>query len=107
MIQQYYNRYEDYTSNGEVKTIPGIILEPDSNDKSEIYKKGITRLDKLSQLYYNNPYHGFLILARNPQWGGLEFYIPDGEVLYIPFTFSSALTRYNNKIKKHIELYGE
>ncbi len=107
MVRQYFNRYEDYTRNGEVKTLPGIILEPLSSDKVEVYKKGVTRLDKLSQLYYNNPYHGFLILARNPQWGGLEFYIPDGEILYIPFTFSNALSRYKAKITKHIELYGE
>ena len=103
----YYDRYEYYRKNGELKVLPGISLASDSGDKTIIYKKGETRLDILSQKYYNNPYHGFLIMARNLEWGGLEFDIPDGAIIAIPFPFKTALERYNNAILKHIELYGE
>ena len=106
-MAQYYDRYELYRTNGEIKVIPGIALEPRANDKREVYKKGETRLDKLSQKYYGNPYHGFLIMARNLQWGGLEFDIPDGEIISIPFTFNDSLKRYQDKILEHIRLYGE
>ena len=98
---------KDLCENGDVTPLPGITLEPMLNDKTEVYKKGITRLDKLSQKYYNNPYHGFLIMARNSQWGGLEFDIPDGETISIPFTFNNALKRYQDKVINHIKLYGK
>ena len=103
----YFDRYEKYRGNGNVRILPGIVLESRGNDKTVIYKKGETRLDILSQRYYNNPYHGFLILARNPQWGGLEFDIPDGTVISIPFPFRDTLQRYEDKVNRHIELYGE
>lgn len=103
----YYDRYEYFRKNGEVKVLPGISLEGLPSDKTIIYKKGVTRLDILSQKYYNNPYHGFLIMARNLEWGGLEFNIPDGVRIAIPFPFKVALENYNNAILKHFELYGE
>ena len=104
---KYFDRYEWYRGNGEVKVLPGIVLLKANGDKQVVYKKGETRLDILSQKYYNNPYHGFLILARNPQFGGLEFDIPDGTVISIPFPFHSTLERYEKKVLKYIELYGE
>ena len=107
MNGNYYDRYALYRKNGGVGLLPGITLEPASTDKTVTYKKGETRLDNVSQRYYNNPYHGFLILARNPQYGGLEFDIPDGTVIAVPFPFNETLERYENKILKHIELYGE
>ena len=103
----YFDRYKEYRGNGEIKILPGITLDKDSRDKQIVYRKGQTRLDILSQKYYNNPYHGFLIMARNLQWGGLEFDIPDGAVISIPFPLNSAIERYNEKVLNHIELYGE
>ncbi len=106
-MAEYYDRYENFKKEGTIKPVPGIFLTQDSRDKKVVYKLGRTRLDKLSQEYYGNPYHGFLIMAANPQWGGLEFNIPDGEIIRIPFPFNSAVERYINEVDLHLRLYGE
>lgn len=106
-MNEYYDRYEEFKADGTVKTVPGIFIKNNSSDKKVVYKSGSSRLDKLSQEYYNNPYHGWLILSANPQFGGLEFNIPDQEVIRIPFPFNTALERYIEQVKTHILLYGE
>jgi hypothetical protein len=106
-MAQYFNRYEKFTQNGEVKAIPGLKIPVRESDKSVVYKLGDTRLDILSQKYYNNPYHGFLIMLANPQYGGLEFSIKDRDVLRIPYPFESAIERYLNSVEIYKELYGE
>ena len=103
----YINRYEDFTGNGTMKPIPGLKIPMGFNDKKVLYKIGETRLDILSQKYYNNPYHGWLILLANPQYGGLEFSIKNREILRIPFPFDSALERYLTGVKNYKTLYGE
>lgn len=106
-MAEYYDRYGKFKDNGNVKPIPGILVTPSDQDKSVVYKLEQTRLDKLSQEYYGNPYHGWLIMAANPKWGGLEFNIPHGEVIRIPFPFKDAIERYNKEVERHILLYGE
>ena len=106
-MAQYFNRYEKFTQKGEVKPIPGIKIPVSESDKSVVYKLGKTRLDILSQKYYNNPYHGFLIMLANPQYGGLEFDIKDRDVIRIPYPFESALERYLTSVEIYKELYGE
>jgi hypothetical protein len=102
----YYDRYKLFKNNGEVAPIPSILVKPSSQDKTAVYKLGHTRLDKLSQEYYGNPYHGWLIMAANPRYGGLEWDIPNGEVIRVPFPFKDAIDRYNKEIERHITLYG-
>ncbi len=103
----YFDRYFSFRINGSVKPIPGIKIPEKETDKKIVYKKNKTRLDILSQQYYGNPYHGFLIMLRNPQFGGLEFDIPDGEVIIIPFPFKATLQQYEDEVSKHITLYGK
>lgn len=102
----YFDRYKDFRTNGEVKPLPRIIIEALGSDKTYVYKQGQTRLDILSEKYYNNPYHGYLIMLANPQFGGMEFDIPDNEIIRIPFPFESALERYNAAVKLHKTLNG-
>jgi len=102
----YFDRYEQFRENGTVKPVPGIQIPIIPTDKAVVYKTGQTRLDKLSQKYYNNPYHGFLIMAANPQFGGLEFNIPDRAVIRVPFPFDSAIERYIGEVDKYKNLYG-
>lgn len=106
-MAKYFNRYELFTNNGVMKMIPGISIERKGTDKQVVYIKGETRLDKLSQMYYNNPYHGFLIMLANPQYGGLEFDIKDRDVIIIPYPMDSAIERYLNEVKIYKTLYGE
>ena len=103
----YLDRYEEFRANGSMKPIPGIKIPVLTTDKNVVYKIGETRLDILSQKYYNNPYHGWLILLANPQYGGLEFNIPNREVLRIPFPFQSGIERYLDGVEIYKLLYGE
>lgn len=106
-MANYYDRYGNFRINGDMKPVPGITIPYNSSDKNAIYRQGQTRLDKLSNTYYNNPYSGWLIMLANPEYGGLEFNIPDMTSLRIPFPFDSAITRYNTQILNHKLLYGE
>ena len=103
---QYFDRYGKFRNNGNIKPVPGIKIPISSSDKSGIYKQSVSRLDKLSDMYYNNPYSGWLILLANPEFGGLEFNIPDMTTLRIPFPYDSAISRYITEIENYKLLYG-
>lgn len=105
-MPEYFDRYDKFKKNGAVKPVPGIFLAPKATDKNVLYKQGETRLDKLSQDYYGNPYHGFLIMSANPKFGGLEFLIPDREIIRVPFPFDATLRQYEEEIAKIDRLYG-
>ena len=53
-----YNRYSQFMENGIIKFLPFIKLPNKSSDKIDIYKTGITRMDKLSNKYYKDPNYG-------------------------------------------------
>ena len=106
-MSTYYDRYNKFRNNGEIKPLPGIIISENSSDKQAVYKQGVSRLDKLSNVYYNNPYSGWLIMLANPEYGGLEFNIPDMTTLRIPFPYDSAIARYITEVTNHKLLYGE
>lgn len=106
MAAEYFDRYEQFKTNGRVKPVPGIFLSPKATDKTVVYRQGVTRMDKLSQDYYGNPFHGFLIMAANPQYGGLEFFIPDQEIIIVPFPFQASIEQYLDEIEKRKRLYG-
>ena len=106
-MAQYFDRYNNFRVNADMKPIPGIKIPISSTDKYTVYKETETRLDKLSNMYYNNPYSGWLILLANPEYGGLEFNIPDSSIIRIPFPFDSGLNRYSSEVTTHKLLYGE
>lgn len=102
----YYDRYQNFRSNSKIKIMPGLVIPIASTDKTVIYKVGKTRLDILSNTYYNSPYFSWLILSANQQYGGLEFLIPDQSPLIIPFPLESALSRYTTQVNNYNTLYG-
>jgi hypothetical protein len=106
-MAQYFDRYNSFRVNSEIKPLPGINIPSIGSDKTMIYKLGLTRLDKLSQMYYNNPYSGWLIMIANPEYGGLEFNIPDMASLRVPYPYDSAVSRYITQVTNHKKLYGE
>jgi hypothetical protein len=106
-MAQYFDRYNKFRQNGEMKPVPGITIPDSGSDKYAIYIKGQSRLDKISNLYYNNPYSGWLIMLANPEYGGLEFNIPNMTSLRVPFPYDSAISRYNLEITNYRLLYGE
>lgn len=105
-MPRYYDRYQNFRTNDTVKPIPGLKIPINSSDKSVVYKLGNTRLDKLSNTYYNSPYYGWLIMSANQQYGGLEFNIPDQSIIVIPFPFESAIDRYITAVNNYNSFYG-
>ena len=61
------------------------------------------RLDNLSYKYYSSPDYAWLILLANPQVGSLEYLIPDGERLRIPYPLDIALSRYDKEVNDYFE----
>lgn len=106
MCAQYVDRYARFRVDNKIKPLPRINIPISDSDKYAVYKEGDSRLDKLSNQYYLNPYSGWLILLANPEYGGLEFNIPDQTSIRIPFPFNDALNRYNIEIINYQALYG-
>lgn len=107
MGNEYYDRYQRFKIDGSYKPLPFIKIEPKDTDKSVVYFSQRTRLDKLSQLYYDTPYFGWLILLANPKYGGVEENIPDTEIIRIPFPFRDSLQQYITAVNQYEILYGE
>lgn len=103
---QYYNRYGTFLVDGEQTVVPFVNVPSKSSDKRYIFKVGQSRLDKISQQYYGTPYFGWVIMQANPQYGGLEWNIPDGSVLTIPFPLLSSLQEYKAALETHFYYYG-
>tara|TARA_B100001287_G_C22682068_1_gene531041 strand:+ start:2868 stop:3194 length:327 start_codon:yes stop_codon:yes gene_type:complete len=106
MSTEYYNRYQKFNFNGKYTPLPFIKIEPKSSDKTVLYRQTQSRMDKLSQEYYGNPYHGWLIMLANPQYGGVEESIPNNEIIRIPFPFKDSLQQYISEVQKYQRLNG-
>jgi hypothetical protein len=105
-METYYNRYQDFLINGQQTIVPFISLPSKSTDQRFIYRSGVSRLDKISQQYYGSPYYGWLILQANPEYGGLEWSIPDNSILRIPYPIITSLQDYKNELDKYFLYYG-
>jgi len=103
---KYYDRYQKFLINGNQTTVPFVRLSPRSTDQKYIYRRGQSRLDKMSYEKYGSPYFGWLIMAANPIYGGLEMNIPDGTILIIPYPLTAALQDYNSALETHFFYYG-
>jgi hypothetical protein len=80
-------------------------LENKTTDIKIVWKKE-KRLDRVSMEYYGAPFYGWLILMANPQFGGLEFDIPEQTILRIPFPLIDTLKEFQSKVEKYKLLYG-
>jgi hypothetical protein len=107
MANQYYNRYQNLIQNGVQTVIPYVKLPAKSTDKVQIYRIGITRLDKVSQTFYGTPFFGWLILQANPEFSGSEINIPDNAILKIPFPLTSSLLDYKSALDNYFLYYGK
>jgi hypothetical protein len=102
----YYNRYSEFIINGEQTVVPFVNIPQKVTDKAYIYKVGRSRLDRVSQEYYNSPVYNWLILQANPQFGGLENNIYDGAILIIPFPLIPSLQDYKAALETYFYYYG-
>jgi hypothetical protein len=106
MALEYFNRYQNFLINGQQTVVPYVKVPTKTTDKKFIYKVGMSRLDKVSQQFYDSPFFGWIILAANPEFGGNEFSIPDGSILTIPFPLLASLQDYNNALQTQFYYYG-
>lgn len=99
MPAKSYDRYQFLKNNdGTTTSMPFVAIPSNPSDKYEEWKLGFSRLDKLSQKYYGNPFFDFLILYANWQFK-TEFEIPDGATIRIPFPLQKAKDDYELALK--------
>jgi hypothetical protein len=98
-----FDRYSQFRKNGEIELVPFGEIPVVSTDERIIFRRGEMRLDQISYDYYGSSDYAWLIMQANPQYGSLEYYIPDGVELRIPFPLEDAISRY----KESIETYNK
>lgn len=101
-----YDRYKKFRVNGQVSIPPTVNIPVKSTDYYVEYKRGISRLDLISYDYYGDPNYDWLILMANPDVADMEFEIPDGEIIRVPYPLDITMENYNAEIDKYAILYG-
>ncbi len=94
MPHQDYKRYETLkNTDGTTDSMPFVNLPSNPSDKFEYWNTNFSRMDKISQKYYGNPFYDFLILYANNIYLN-EFDIPDGALIRVPFPLSKVKADY-------------
>lgn len=104
-MKQTFDRYAQFRKNGIIEMVPFGAIPEKKTDIKVIFRKGEMRLDQLSYQYYSNPDYGWLIMQANPQYGSLEFNIPDGVELRIPFPLEVSINDYQKSIEEYNKYY--
>ena len=95
-----YDRYESLkNSDGTIDMMPFVNIPINPSDKYEYWNINFSRLDKLSQKYYGNPFYDFLILYANNIYVN-EFDIPDDALIRIPFPLTKAKGDYDAALQQ-------
>lgn len=97
----YYDRYKNFREDGQIKLIKFCNVPSYNTDKYITFDKRTMRLDMLSYMYYNDPNYGWLILQANPHLPSMEFSIPNGVTLRIPYPLDTALKGYEYAIERY------
>ncbi|MBR6516665.1 MAG: hypothetical protein IKT40_07380 [Bacilli bacterium] len=100
------SRYTKFINNGTMDFVPFIPIPKRKSDYYINYKQGRMRMDILSYEYYNDPNYGWLIMQANPEYGSLEYKIPNNAIIRIPYPLETVITQYQNDIDTYKELYG-
>lgn len=105
MAVETYDRYDLFRNEGKIEMVPSVSIPKKSTDYFEIYKLGQSRLDIISNNYYGNPNYDWLIMMANPEFGSMEFEIPDGSELRIPYPLDITIRNYIDAVNLHKQLY--
>ena len=95
------SRYKKFIKNGAIELVPFISIPKRNSDYYIRYKQDKMRMDILSSDYYNDPNYGWLILQANPEYGSLEYNIPDKSELRIPYPLDISLSDYRKSIENY------
>ena len=101
-----YNRYSKLNIDGKIRMMPSIKLTEKSSDIYETYIRNRSRLDNMSYKHYGDPNYDWLILLANQGIADLEYNIPDGSVIRIPYPLDVTIDEFNNKLEAYNLLYG-
>ena len=99
-----FDRSSSFRKNG-VTTIPFGEIPIKNSDIKIIYKRGEKRLDQISYQYYDSSDYAWLIMQANPQYGALEFNIPDNVELRIPYPLDISLSDYQKSLETYNKYY--
>ena len=100
-----YDRYNQFRVGGEIKLVPFIEIPKKETDFFEVYKRNKSRLDIISYNYYGDANYAWLIMLANPEYGSMEFEIPDGVTLRIPYPLNQTINDYRKSIDNYNQLY--
>lgn len=89
-----YDRYDLFRKDGKIEIVPFIKIPKKSSDINIVYKKNETRLDLVSYKYYGNPDYAWLIMQANPSLGSMEYDIPDGSTIRVPYPLDLTIENY-------------
>ena len=64
----------------------------------------------MTHKYERSEYTGFMMplsgyWQANPEYGSMEYEIPDAVTLRIPYPLNETLTKYNEAVAQYYELY--
>ena len=107
MTSLEFDRYSKFRTDNSIEIVPFIDIPKLDSDYYVEYRKGVTRLDVISNNYYGDPNFGWLILQANPEVGSLEFNIKDKTILRIPFPLDYALSAYKTGVDTYKNLYNK
>lgn len=102
-MAEYYDRYKSFRIDGKNLLVPTIKIDIASSDLTIVFNKSRMRLDNLSYKYYGDPNFGWLLLLANPQYGSMEYDIPDNVPFRIPYPLDSAKQRYEQKVNEYFK----
>jgi len=94
-----FDRYSKFRDMGTNYIVPFCEIPIATTDRYVTYKKGKSRLDVISFDIYGSADYDWLILQANPEYGSMEFDIPDGAELRIPFPLADTLAQYNKSLE--------
>lgn len=100
-----FDRYAPFRNSNGIDMVCFGEIEKKDSDKYIIYEKGKTRLDEVSYQYYDSSNYAWLIMQANPEYGSLEYQIPDGSEIRIPYPLGISLSDYQKSIEKHKKYY--
>ena len=98
-----FDRYSQFRGEDQIEMVPFGEIPSKSSDERIIFKKGEMRLDQISYQYYGSPDYAWLIMQANPQYGSMEYHIPDSVELRIPYPLEASINDY----KESIETYNK
>ena len=84
-------------NNGTMQDVPKVVISDRITDKFVVYDPAKTRYDRIAEEIYEDDTFSWVIALGNPSYF-LEFDIPAGTVIRVPFPLQDVLSEYQTKV---------